>query len=312
MNLFTILITILAIVSCILGFTNFYKKYQYNKEIEEQNKKLQKENDNLTNIFNGIKNNIENLEKQIIQKSKELNRLKDIENNQEEIAKQSFSNYCDILDNEYKIKEEEYNKLLVTLEYSYDDKYKEVAAELAKVSLDLDKMKQTRAAAMEAQRKEKEIEENSQFYSITIDAKDKNDIQVLERVKKDLNTPRILSMLIWQNFFRDKMTELCNNILGTKTICGIYKITNQITKECYIGQSVDISKRFKDHAKCGLDIDRPQGNKLYQSMLEDGLWNFTFELLEECSKEQLNEKEKFYISLYDSNNYGFNSTVGNK
>ncbi|MGN0992835.1 MAG: GIY-YIG nuclease family protein [Bacilli bacterium] len=67
------------------------------------------------------------------------------------------------------------------------------------------------------------------------------------------------------------MTELCNNVLGTKTICGIYKITNQITKECYIGQSVDIAKRFKDHAKCGLDIDRPQGNKLYQAMLENEL-----------------------------------------
>ena len=38
---------------------------------------------------------------------------------------------------------------------------------------------------------------------------------------------------------------------------------------CY--QSVDIGKRFKDHAKCGLDIDRPQGNKLYQSMIDYGL-----------------------------------------
>ena len=165
---------------------------------------------------------------------------------------------------------------------------------------------------MEAQRKEKEIEENFQFYSISIDAKDRNDIQTLERVKKDLNSPRILSMLIWTTFFRDKITELCNNVLGTKTIIGIYKITNQETKECYIGQSVDIAKRWKDHAKCGLDIDRPQGNKLYQNMIEYGLWNFTFELLEECPREQLNEKEKFYISLYDSCNYGFNSTIGNK
>ena len=165
---------------------------------------------------------------------------------------------------------------------------------------------------MEAKRKEKEIEENIQFYSLSIENKDKNDIKTLERVKEDLNNPRILSMLIWQNFFRDKMTELCNNILGTKTICGIYKITNQITKECYIGQSIDVAKRFKDHAKCGLDIDRPQGNKLYQSMLEYNLWNFSFELLEECPKEQLNEKEKFYISLYDSCNYGYNSTTGNR
>ena len=64
--------------------------------------------------------------------------------------------------------------------------------------------------------------------------------------------------------------------------------------------------------KCGLDIDRPQGNKLYQSMIDCGIWNFTFELLEECPKAQLNEKERFYISLYNSYNYGFNSNEGIK
>ena len=303
MNFFIIFITILAVIACILGFTNFYKKYEYNKDIEEKNNLLKE-------IYNSYTQDIKNIQQQIENKSQELNRLKTIEDNQEEIARQSFTNYCNILDNEYKEKEEEYNKLLVELEYAYDAKYDELAATLAQINTDLDKIKQTRAAAMEAQRKEKEIEENFQFYSISIDAKDRNDIQTLERVKKDLNSPRILSMLIWTTFFRDKITELCNNVLGTKTIVGIYKITNQETKECYIGQSVDIAKRWKDHAKCGLDIDRPQGNKLYQNMIEYGLWNFTFELLEECPREQLNEKEKFYISLYDSCNYGFNSNKG--
>ena len=305
MNFFIIFIIILAVITCILGFTNFYKKYEYNKDIEEKNNLLKE-------IYNSYTQDIKNIQQQIENKSQELNRLKTIEDNQEEIARQSFTNYCNILDNEYKEKEEEYNKLLVELEYAYDAKYDELAATIAQINTDLDKIKQTRAAAMEAQRKEKEIEENFQFYSISIDAKDRNDIQTLERVKKDLNNPRILSMLIWTTFFRDKITELCNNVLGTKTIIGIYKITNQETKECYIGQSVDIAKRWKDHAKCGLDIDRPQGNKLYQNMIEYGLWNFTFELLEECPREQLNEKEKFYISLYDSCNYGFNSTIGNK
>lgn len=305
MNFFIIFIIILAVIACILGFTNFYKKYEYNKDIEEKNNLLKE-------IYNSYTQDIKNIQQQIENKSQELNRLKTIEDNQEEIARQSFTNYCNILDNEYKEKEEEYNKLLVELEYAYDAKYDELAETIAQINTDLDKIKQTRAAAMEAQRKEKEIEENFQFYSISIDAKDRNDIQTLERVKKDLNSPRILSMLIWTTFFRDKITELCNNVLGTKTIVGIYKITNQETKECYIGQSVDIAKRWKDHAKCGLDIDRPQGNKLYQNMIEYGLWNFTFELLEECPREQLNEKEKFYISLYDSCNYGFNSTIGNK
>jgi hypothetical protein len=53
------------------------------------------------------------------------------------------------------------------------------------------------------------------------------------------------------------MTTLCNNILGTKTICGIYKITNLNTNMCYIGQAVDMATRWKTHCKCGLGIDTP-------------------------------------------------------
>lgn len=298
-----IFIIFTAIIAIILGFTNFYKKLKYNKIIKQQNIELEKENNYLKREQDFEKEKLKIIQNRL----KELN---GIQLNYEQNAQESFTNYCDVLDTEYKKKEEEYNKLLLQLEYSYNNKYDELSEKLKKIITELDKMKQTRAAAMEAKRKEKEIEENIQFYSITIDNKDKNDIKILEGIKKDLNNPRILSMLIWQNFFRDKMTELCNNVLGTKTICGIYKITNQITKECYIGQGIDIAKRFKDHAKCGLDIDRPQGNKLYQSMLEYNLWNFSFELLEECPKEQLNEKEKFYIELYDSYNYGFNSNKG--
>ena len=305
MIFFEIFIILIAIIACLLGFTNLYKKVKYNEKIKKDNIELQREN-----IYLKTEQDFEKEKLKIIQSR--INELKNVQLDYEKNAKQSFSNYCDLLDTEYKVKEEEYNKLLIQLEYSYDNKYEEISKELEEVNKELDKMKKTRAAAMEAKRKEKEIEENIQFYSLSIENKDKNDIKTLERVKEDLNNPRILSMLIWQNFFRDKMTELCNNILGTKTICGIYKITNQITKECYIGQSVDVAKRFKDHVKCGLDIDRPQGNKLYQSMLEYNLWNFSFELLEECPKEQLNEKEKFYISLYDSCNYGYNSTTGNR
>ena len=47
-------------------------------------------------------------------------------------------------------------------------------------------------------------------------------------------------------------------------------------------------------------------------MLNDGVVNFTFELLEKCDRKLLNEKEKFYIELYQSCDYGYNSTIGNK
>jgi group I intron endonuclease len=79
---------------------------------------------------------------------------------------------------------------------------------------------------------------------------------------------------------------------------------------CYIGQAVDLARRWKDHAKCGLGIDTPASNKLYKAMIEDGLWNFSFEILEECPSAQLNEKEKYYIQLYKSYEFGYNSNKG--
>ena len=98
---------------------------------------------------------------------------------------------------------------------------------------------------------------------------------------------------------------------STKEVCGIYKITNQKTGECYIGQAVDVRKRWFDHAKAGLGIDTPQGNKLYAAMQEYGLDNFSFELLEECGQADLDKKEKYFIELYQANITGYNSTGGN-
>lgn len=46
-------------------------------------------------------------------------------------------------------------------------------------------------------------------------------------------------------------------------------------------------------------------------MLEYGLDDFSFELLEECKPNELDEKEKYFIELYNSKVFGFNGTVGN-
>ena len=176
----------------------------------------------------------------------------------------------------------------------------------------MDQIKATHAATLQAQLKEKEIKEKRSFYCLTIKQNDLDDIEILEKMKNQLHNPRILSMLIWSTYFQKPMTALCNNVIGIEIKSGIYKITNQLNDFCYIGQSVDIARRWKDHAKCGLGIDTPQNNKLYQAMIQDGLWNFSFEILEECPQAQLNEKERYYIQLYQSYEYGYNSNAGIK
>jgi hypothetical protein len=65
-----------------------------------------------------------------------------------------------------------------------------------------------------------------------------------------------------------------------------------------------------DHCKAGLGIDTPQGNQLYKAMQEYGLDSFSFELLLECESNQLNEKEKYFIQLYNSDAFGYNMNKG--
>jgi group I intron endonuclease len=88
-------------------------------------------------------------------------------------------------------------------------------------------------------------------------------------------------------------------------IIGIYKITNPNGK-IYIGQSTDVLKRFQIHK--GL-----YGNnltKLERSFNKYGIKNHKFELLEECSSDMLDKKEKYWIYSYNSINEGLNIEVG--
>lgn len=59
-----------------------------------------------------------------------------------------------------------------------------------------------------------------------------------------------------------------------------------------------------------MGIDTPQNNKLYKAMMDYGLDVFSFELLLECSSNELNEKEKYFIELYNADINGYNILKG--
>ena len=72
---------------------------------------------------------------------------------------------------------------------------------------------------------------------------------------------------------------------------GIYSIENKITGQKYIGQSVDIERRWMEHK-----TPKAVGNdKLHSDMKRYGLENFSFTVLEECRPEELREKELSFI-----------------
>lgn len=92
---------------------------------------------------------------------------------------------------------------------------------------------------------------------------------------------------------------------------GIYKITNLINQKAYIGQSVDIKSRFTDHRSNAFNPNCREYEKLlYRAFRKYGIENFSFEILEICEIRELNEKEKYYVELYDTFYNGYNATLG--
>ena len=75
-------------------------------------------------------------------------------------------------------------------------------------------------------------------------------------------------------------------------ITGVYKITNIITGDFYIGSSKNIEKRWAAH-KSPSRWKRNPNVKLYKAFINYGLDNFTFEILEET--DNLREREQHYI-----------------
>ena len=233
---FSFLIFIIGLLACFLGFTNFYKKTEYNKEIETKNLLLQKEQEEWQKKIAGE-------EEKWRQTNEKVKELRAIQLNYEDTAFKSFASYCDKLDMDYKEKEAEYAELIDKLSNAYDKAQQSLLDEKIAIEQDLEKMRSTRAAAIEAERKEKIIESHTEDYCVIPTQEELDDIHTLERIKPKLNSPRILCMLIWSTYYQKPLTQLCNNILGLTAVTGIYKITNQQTKQCYIGQAVDVATR---------------------------------------------------------------------
>lgn len=94
---------------------------------------------------------------------------------------------------------------------------------------------------------------------------------------------------------------------------GIYKITNKITGECYIGQSENIKKRWNGHRATSRNSkDHNYNLRLYKDMRLYGIDNFEFSVVEECGVEDLLVKEIYWISFYDSYAHGYNITMGGR
>ena len=77
-------------------------------------------------------------------------------------------------------------------------------------------------------------------------------------------------------------------------ISGIYKITNTITKDFYIGSSKDVKRRWAVH-KCPSKWNEHPNCPMYQDMRKYGVDKFSFQILAEVEAEKLKETEQQFI-----------------
>lgn len=326
MNWNIIIPVVIIFCNLILGGFCYWLGCRTVKPIEESNQKfweernfLKKDINTLNDIHQSLANEIADYSNKInsmqdqlfsIKKEKELieesNRqaqefIAQSEQLANEKAEAIYEKRFDELMHEYQI----YKRDLQSIIDRNKDKIQEQEQELKS-------LQETYLAAITAAQKEKEIQENKDYYCLILPQEELDDVNILREVVKRISKPRAIGMCIWSNYYLPLAKEKIPKILGKNTICGIYKITNLETGECYIGQSVDVKKRVYDHLKAACGVDTPKDNLLYQAMKKYGIENFSIELLQECTNQELNQKEKYFIELYQSHIYGYNKTSGNK
>lgn len=92
----------------------------------------------------------------------------------------------------------------------------------------------------------------------------------------------------------------------------IYIITNSINDKVYIGQTIQSLKdRWNEHCRKAHSKNEADMH-IKRAIFKYGKKNFNIKELEKCTIEELDEREIYYISLYDSFNKGYNSTKGGK
>ena len=103
------------------------------------------------------------------------------------------------------------------------------------------------------------------------------------------------------------------NVENLPEQAGIYVVTNLVNNKKYIGQSVNIRRRFKSHHLvdyCNIN-NCNYNTKFYQAIRKYGIDNFKVEILELCEDiKKLDEKEIKYIEQFDTFKNGYNSTKG--
>ena len=201
--------------------------------------------------------------------------------------------------------EQEYLTLLSAQAEMWDYRLQNVNKEIESAESRLADLTSKVQAAIEAAKRQEQIASEQDFYKLNLSTIDIEEIQKLRQVTVLLRDSEPLNKVIWKVYYEKPYTDLIGRVVGTGNHTGIYKITNIENQKCYVGQAANIAERWRQHIKRGIGAEAPTRNKLYPAMLEHGVENFTFEVVEECSREMLNEREDYWQEYFGAREFGY-------
>lgn len=340
----TLVITAL-IASVVTGFLVYKYLYpqiqrvkELDKETERQNQELQERYEKLTKLCSGLQNESEQLKEQnndaklkiaqssvkqqtllenitslTSQLSTAQNQLNEALQEQKEVAEKAAQSFYDEKLSEAMAKfgealekeSENYRALTEEFKMNYDEVVQIQLAETETIKQNIARLTAINTALTEEAKRKEEMESKQNFYRIQLTEADQEEIIKLRAVAPYLRNAEPLNKVIWKAYYEKPTNDLIGRVIGPGAHTGIYKITEISTGKTYVGQSLNLSDRWKQHIKRGLGAEAPTRNKLYPAMQAAGPENFTFEVLEECKREDLDEREDFYQETFHSIDYGF-------
>ena len=178
-------------------------------------------------------------------------------------------------------------------------------AQLAELTQHIAYLRAEEESAVQARKREEEIRSNGDFYRIQLSREDLKEIEMLRNVAPYLRDNEPLNKVIWKYYYEKPTTDLIGRVIGSGVHTGIYKITNLENGMCYIGQAANLADRWKQHIKRGVGADTPTRNKLYPVMMALGPENFSFEVVEECDRSRLDEREDYWQEYFKAKEFGY-------
>lgn len=277
-----------------------------NKVLEQNNAEMREENHGLEMAKQLLLQKQEDLTSRIAQMEEQANNLY---NKSIELANEKMSAAAESMSMKYQEAEEHAKKEYEELIASYANDLAELIhakqIELDKVNDLLETVTTNVELAVAANKRAEEIKQQQDFYKLNLSLLDMEEIKKLKSIIPYLRDSEPLNKVIWKVYYEKPYTDLVGRVVGSKIKTGIYKITNQENQMCYVGQAVNIADRWKQHIKRGLGAETPTKNKLYPAMAEFGVENFTFEIIEECDKAKLNDREDYWQKYFKAKEFGY-------